>query len=66
MKQKNLDVRTAIKSSGLHQWKVAEVYGISEGNFSRLFRNELPKSIKRELFTIINTLIKVEEAQEEV
>ncbi|WP_075620377.1 hypothetical protein [Paenisporosarcina indica] len=66
MKRKNIDVRTAIKCSGLHQWRVAELYGISEGNFSRLLRKELPESVKRELFNIINTLTKVEKAQEEI
>jgi predicted XRE-type DNA-binding protein len=67
VKQKNIDVRAAIKSSGLQQWKVAERYGISEGNFSRLLRKELPESVKRELFNIIGELMEVEkEVKEEV
>lgn len=39
--EKNLDIRMAIKSAGLKQWQVAEVYGLSEGNFSRMLRKEL-------------------------
>lgn len=65
MKQKNLDVRSAIKSSGLHQWKVAELYGINEGNFSRLLRKELSESVKTELFNIIDKLIKMQKMKEE-
>lgn len=65
MKQKNIDVRAAIKSSGLHQWRVAERYGISEGNFSRLLRKELPESVKRELLNIIGELMEVEKEVKE-
>lgn len=44
----NVDVKTIIRKKGLFQWQVAEAYGISEGNFSRMLRKPL-KGEKREL-----------------
>lgn len=63
MIQKNLDIRAAIKSSGLRQWMVAKHLGIHEGNFSRLLREELPPRDKARIFQIINNL-KTEESAE--
>ena len=31
---KNLEVRTAAKSAGVKLWEIAEVLGITDGNFS--------------------------------
>ncbi|QIZ07627.1 hypothetical protein HFZ78_13520 [Priestia megaterium] len=50
---KNKDIRMAIKKAGLKQWKVAEVYGLSEGNFSRLLRKELLPEKKKEVLVAI-------------
>lgn len=37
----NLDIKGAIKKAGLKQWQVADIYGINDGNFSRLLRKPL-------------------------
>lgn len=50
---KNEDIRMAIKEAGLKQWQVADVYGLSEGNFSRLLRKELLPERKEEVFIAI-------------
>ncbi|WP_163581333.1 helix-turn-helix domain-containing protein [Gracilibacillus saliphilus] len=34
------EIKELIKSKGLKQWHVAEAYGLSEGNFSRLLRKD--------------------------
>ena len=54
--QKNLDVRKKIKTYGLRQWQVAKRYGLHEGNFSRMLREELPEDIKVRIFQIIEQL----------
>ncbi|MEH6917499.1 hypothetical protein V7Y60_25815 [Priestia megaterium] len=51
--ENNKDVRNAIKEAKLKQWQVADIYGLSEGNFSRMLRKELSKEKKKELFTFI-------------
>ncbi|MCP3031950.1 hypothetical protein LF817_11395 [Halobacillus sp. A1] len=50
---KNREIREAIKDAELKQWQVAEAYGLHEGNFSRLLRNELPKDKKEEVLQAI-------------
>ncbi|WP_257349074.1 hypothetical protein [Pseudalkalibacillus decolorationis] len=52
----NQDVRKAIQEAGLKQWQVSEVYGLHEGNFSRLLRKELPIDKKEKIFSIVDQL----------
>lgn len=49
----NKDIRQAIKEAGLRHWQVAEVYGLNEGNFSRLLRKELDQEKKEAVFSAI-------------
>lgn len=37
----NKEIREVIKDSGLKMYQVAHVYGVTDGNFSRLLRFEL-------------------------
>jgi len=53
---KNLEIRQDIQQSGLKQWKVAERFGIHEGNFSRMLRKELDATTKARIFAIIEEL----------
>lgn len=55
---KNNDIRKEIEKSGLKYWQVAERYGISDGNFSRKLRRELPEEEKEKIFKIIGELLK--------
>lgn len=55
---KNDDVRQAIKQAGLRYWQVAMEMGISDGNFSRKLRAELPAAEKKKIFEAINRLTK--------
>lgn len=45
----NLNVRTAIKMTGMQQWKVAIKLGITEVALSRKLRHELPEEEQKEL-----------------
>ncbi|MFE0296264.1 hypothetical protein [Priestia megaterium] len=51
--ENNEDVRNAIKEAKLKQWQVADMYGLSEGNFSRMLRKELPLKKKQKIFAAI-------------
>ena len=52
----NLNISQKIKEAGLKQWEVAEAYGISEGNFSRLMRRELSPERRQRVLDVIERL----------
>ena len=58
----NLNIRQKIKEAGLKQWEVAEAYGISEGNFSRLMRRELSPERRQRVLDAIARLKEGEQA----
>lgn len=54
----NEDIRKILKINNIKYWQVANEYGITDGNFSRKLRKELPNEEKKKIFDIIDTLIK--------
>ena len=54
----NEDVRHAIKEANLKYWQVANAYGLTDGNFSRLLRKELSDEKREKIISIINNLKK--------
>lgn len=48
------EVKRLIKSEGLKQWHVAELYGLSEGNFSKLLRRDPTKETRIKILKAIN------------
>lgn len=54
----NKDIRTAAKEAGVFLWQIAAMYGISDGNFSRKLRRELPIEEKKRILGIIEQLAK--------
>lgn len=62
MIRSNEDIRTAIEFSDLKYWQVAEKYGITDGNFSKKLRRELPNEEKIKIMKIISELTKGKEA----
>jgi hypothetical protein len=56
----NEDIRWAARRSGVYLWQVAEKYHISDANFSRLLRKELPKEKKDFILSIIDDLSRKE------
>lgn len=52
----NKDIRMAAKEAGVFLWQIAAMYGISDGNFSRKLRRELPMEEKKRILGIIETL----------
>lgn len=56
MTKANTDIREKIEMSGLRYWQVAAEYGLTDGNFSRLLRTELPSEKKQRILDIIERL----------
>lgn len=54
----NKEIRVAAKNAGIRLWEVAEAYGISDNNFSRKLRKELPQEEKDKIIAIIDKLAK--------
>ncbi len=52
----NFEIRQAAKKAGVHLWEVAERYGLSDGNFSRKLRRELPDADKAKILEIIRSI----------
>lgn len=60
----NKEIRDSAKNAGVRLWEVAAAYGISDGNFSRKLRRELPEGEKAKVLAIIDRL--TQEKQEAV
>lgn len=56
MTKANQEIRAAIAKAGIMYWQVADRYGITDGNFTRLLRKELPPEKKERIFAIIADL----------
>ena len=54
--QKNVDIRRAAASSGVKLWQIADALGMTDGNFSRKLRKELPQEEKAEILAIIERI----------
>ena len=52
----NLDIRIAIEESNFKYWQVANKLKITDGNFSRLLRNELDQENKNKILKAIEEL----------
>lgn len=52
----NQEIRAAAKNAGVRLWEVAAAYGLSDGNFSRKLRRELPEGEKEKVLAIIDRL----------
>ena len=52
----NMEVRKAAKEAGVCLWQVAEKLGVSDGNFSRKLRRELPAEDREKVLSIIREL----------
>ena len=57
----NLEIRTAAKKAGVFLWEVAAAYGVTDGNFSRKLRKELPADEKEKILVIIDRLALVKQ-----
>lgn len=52
----NDDIRQAAQSTGVRLWQIAEKLGLSDGNFSRRLRRELPDEEKAKIMGLIEQL----------
>ena len=53
---KNLDIRQKAKCSGVKLWEIAEGIGITDSNFSRKLRRELPKEERERILRLIDAI----------
>lgn len=53
---RNAEIRDAAKTAGVFLWEIAERFGVSDCNFSRKLRKELPDSERERVLTIIKEL----------
>lgn len=60
MQTKNEQIRVAAKTAGVKLWQIAEAVGLSDGNFSRKLRHELPADERERILDIIEELAKEE------
>lgn len=51
-----MDIRLAAASSGVKLWQIADALGMTDGNFSRKLRKELPKEEKQMILEIIERI----------
>lgn len=54
----NIEIRLFLEKTKIKYWKVAEQYGLNDGNFSRLLRHELSDEKKEKILKIIAELEK--------
>ena len=52
----NLDIRKVAETANVKLWRIADYLGITDGNFSRKLRKELPEDEKQKILTAINEL----------
>lgn len=49
-------IRVTAKNRGVKLWEIAEVIGITDSNFSRKLRRELPENEKSRIMDIIGEI----------
>ena len=60
----NKKIRTYAKEKNVHLWQIADELNITDGNFSRRLRRELPEKEKQQMFGIIEQLAKEAETDD--
>lgn len=53
---KNKEIREAAKKAGVKLWQIADAIGITDGNFSRKLRHELPEDERQNILEIIKQI----------
>lgn len=53
---RNQDIKNMIVEAGLKQWQIAELFGITDGNFCRKLRYELTEADRNKIIEIIDNL----------
>lgn len=52
----NVNIRTEAIKKGVRLWQIAERLGVSDANFSRKLRRELPEEEQQKVLEIIDTI----------
>lgn len=59
----NQEIRTRAKQSGVYLWEVAEKLDITDSNFSRKLRRELPAAEKTQIMALIDEIAAEKEGE---
>ena len=60
----NHEIKSKAKERNVKLWEVAEAYGITDGNFSRKLRRELPEGEKSKILALIDEIAERRENHE--
>lgn len=52
----NQEIKMAAVKAGVKLWQIADAIGLSDSNFSRKLRHELPEDDKRRILSVIADL----------
>ncbi len=55
---KNKEIREAAAEAGVRLWEIADRLGLTDGNFSRKLRHELPDTERERVLSIIGEIVK--------
>ena len=58
----NEQIRKEAKCKGVHLWQIADQIGLTDCNFSRKLRHELPKEDRERILRIISEIAAAKEA----
>lgn len=58
----NMRIRKEAQESGVKLWEVADRYGLTDSNFSRKLRRELPDEEQEKILGIIREITREREA----
>ena len=61
---RNAEIRDMALKSGIKLWEIANALSLTDGNFSRKLRKELPDEEKQRIFGIIEDLSKSHEGRD--
>lgn len=59
----NAAIRAAAKTAGVYLWQIADEIGITDNEFSRRLRHELPEQEQERIFRIIKEIQDKQEGQ---
>ena len=64
MKKSNMDIRIAASNANIPLWRIADRYGLTDSNFSRLLRKELNEEKRARILQIIEEISNEENGHE--
>lgn len=61
---RNMEIRKTAEEKGVKLWEIAYAIGITDGNFSRKLRRELPEDEQKKMLAIIDQIASEHEKED--